>query len=172
MKKQNDFCIEGETTIILAESKKFGNLGILIDTEDYEKLKNYYWFIEKGGSSFYAKTDILENGKYKKVFMHRLIKDCPTNRVIDHRNGNGLDNRKQNLKICTSKINSQNTKLSARNTTGYRNIHFLKNSGKYEVSVAHKWLGRYTTIEEAINARNTYLVKNCLDKLLILYDRF
>lgn len=172
MKKKNEFCIEDETTIILVESKRFGNQGILIDTEDYEKVKNYRWYIVKNGNCFYAKTNILEKEKRKGEFMHRLIKECPNNKVIDHKNGNGLDNRKRNLKICTQRINIQNQKLSTNNTSGYRNIFYNKNNKTYDVQIKHKRLGCYKTIEEAIKARNQYLIANCLEQLLLLYDRY
>lgn len=172
MKQKNEINIEGDTTIILVSSKIYGNYGILIDTEDYEKVENYRWHIDKHSNGFYAKTNVLERGVYKRKYMHKIIKECPNNKVIDHINGNTLDNRKSNLKICTPKLNSQNQKISNNNTSGYRNIHYNKINKTYDVQIKHKRLGCYKTIEEAVKIRNQYLVENCLEQLLLLYDRF
>ena len=114
----------------------------------------------------------MDNGVRKGKYIHRIIKDCPVDKVIDHKNGNGLDNRKCNLKVCTQKANSQNQKLSTNNTSGYRNIFYNKRNKTYDVQIKHKRLGCYKTIEEAVKVRNQYLVENCLEQLLFLYDRF
>ena len=104
--------------------------------------------------------------------MHRLLKDCPKNRVIDHRNGNGLDNRKCNLKICTQKENTNNQKLSSNNTSGYRNICWNRINKTWDVQIKHKRIGQYNELKDAVIARNKYLIENMANELCLLYDRF
>lgn len=169
--KQNDFCIEGETAIILVKSKMLGNRGILIDKEDLEKIIKYRWYITKHENTFYARTQKKEGNKYKGLYMHRLIKECPEIKVIDHRNGNGLDNRKCNLKICTQKENSKNQKLSNNNTSGYRNIFWNKINNTWDVQIKHRRLGQFKSKNEAVKARNKYLIENMQDELFYAYDR-
>jgi hypothetical protein len=78
---------------------------VIVDNEDYEELSKYKWSLH----------GCYEHNKYayrkingKSVMMHRVIMNPPSNMVIDHINGNGLDNRKANLRICTATQNKAN----------------------------------------------------------------
>ena len=84
----------------------YGTKHIVIDLEDAEKCKNYKWFLsfDEILNSFYVKTS-----KYP-YSLHRVIMDCPKGFVVDHINHNTLDNRKENLRICTHAENMQNRK--------------------------------------------------------------
>jgi hypothetical protein len=104
----------------------------LIDDEDFEKLSSMKWHARKIGNKFYAGSGKYLgkiNGKYKTVniHMHHFILgiekiDC--NKIqIDHKNGNGLDNRKENLRIATPSQNRRNLSILKRNnTSGYRGV--------------------------------------------------
>lgn len=172
IRKPNDYVIEANRAIILVESKILGNYGVIIDKEDLEKVMQYRWYIAKNDNGYYAKTNIKEGQKFKSTYMHRLLKDCPKNRVIDHRNGNGLDNRKCNLKICTQKENTNNQKLSSNNTSGYRNICWNRINKTWDVQIKHKRIGQYNELKDAVIARNKYLIENMANELCLLYDRF
>ena len=98
---------------------------ILIDKDDYDKIKNFYWHVDKNCQEYYARTNT--GGKQK--FMHRIIMGDPKDLVIDHIEGNGLDNRKSNLRAVTDKENSRNRHNSygTSNTVG---IHkWIRNDG-------------------------------------------
>ena len=74
-----------------------------VDSEDFEKVSKYRWIIQKNGwGQIYAYSH------KEKTLMHRLIMECPE--MIDHANGNGLDNRKSNLRICDKRLNMANSK--------------------------------------------------------------
>lgn len=123
---------------------------ILIDTEDFEKIKRYSWCVSKTG---YA---VANNGQ-KVIKMHRYILDINNPKIIvDHRNGNPLDNRKNNLRICNSKQNARNTKVSKSNTTGQLGISITA-YGKFRARIMVNGkeirLGNYEKIEDAIEAR-------------------
>lgn len=79
----------------------------LVDDEDFEDLNRFKWKTHSSG-----RTTILYAARYDEnrsyVFMHRKITNCPNNRVVDHINGDGLDNRKENLRIVTHRSNLQN----------------------------------------------------------------
>jgi hypothetical protein len=62
----------------------------------------------------------------KRLHLHRFIMNCPNNMVIDHINGNNLDNRKQNLKICTQQKNTLNNHFA-------KNISYINRDKKYVV---------------------------------------
>lgn len=77
--------------------KKRGIQHLILDDEDYEKIKNKRIYLHCNGKHIYARISI--DKKY--IFLHRIITKAPQYMVIDHVNGNGLDNRKSNLRICT-----------------------------------------------------------------------
>jgi hypothetical protein len=79
----------------------------LIDDEDWELVSKYSWYAYKNkhGNTFYAATT---NSKNFKIRMHRLIMNTPSGKQVDHINGNGLDNRRVNLRVCTNSQNHMN----------------------------------------------------------------
>lgn len=124
----------------------------LIDLEDIYKVKNYKWRVDNNG---YALTDI--NGTSKKLSLHRLIMNCPDDKVIDHINHNKLDNRKENLRICTQHQNTMNQGIRSNNSSGVTGVYFDKSRNKWVAQIKHNYrkifLGRFNTKEEAIEAR-------------------
>ena len=119
-KSTNLFKTEGD---ILSITTKKGDM-ILADAEDREKLEKYSWCISKKG---YA---VANTGK-KVVKMHRLILDvADPGKVVDHINHNKLDNRKENLRICTQADNTRN-KTPKGECPGIR----VTESGRYNVRI-------------------------------------
>jgi hypothetical protein len=78
----------------------------IVDDEDYEYLSQWKWYYS---ANYAIRTD---NKNKCKEILHRIILKCPKEFYIDHINGNTLDNRKSNLRICTHKENNQNRKVS------------------------------------------------------------
>src|SRR3990167_4081188 len=99
---------------------------VLVDDEDFEWLNQYKWYCQKALSNrFYARG---QAGKNKKtIFMHRFILNINDKRRIDHMNGDSLDNRKSNLRICTQQQNLFNKKMYKNNKSGYKGVWFTKN---------------------------------------------
>src|SRR5690349_13857865 len=88
--------------------KRGNGLVALIDDEDYELVSKHRWNIFVRKNELKARTSIKIEGTWKSVFMHRLIMGSPENMEIDHKNHNGLDNRKENLRICSRRENLAN----------------------------------------------------------------
>ena len=88
----------------------------LVDNEDYSELAKNKWCLSTKG---YVKRGTTVGGKHKTILMHTQIMGTPVGKVIDHKNHNPLDNRKENLRVCTHRQNCANMKLSKRNTSGY-----------------------------------------------------
>ena len=90
------------------------------------------------------------------VLLHRWIMEAPADCVVDHINGNILDNRKVNLQLCTQSQNIVKAKLRNTNTSGYRGVS--KNGkgwkAKLVVSGQDKNLGTFKTKEDAARAYN------------------
>lgn len=123
----------------------------IVDDVDYEFLVKHKWFI----SGRYIRRTRKENGK--DVLIHRVIANCPENMVVDHINGNWLDNRKENLRVCTQHQNSMNKKKDIRGVTSkYKGVYFDKTSNKFRAQLKYKRknynLGRFENEEDAAKA--------------------
>lgn len=97
----------------------------IVDDADYGAVSSIRWRLNRSSKSKYA---ICGNGTY----MHRYISDAETGMSIDHINGNGLDNRRKNLRVCSHKQNLCNREKNHNNTSGYKGVVISR--GKYIVS--------------------------------------
>lgn len=91
--------------------------------------------------------------KDKGTLLHRCVLDAPPGYDVDHRNGNTLDCRRENLRIVTHKDNLRNRKVSAINKSGYTGVHFKRREQRWEARLGPTWLGYFDTAEEANAAR-------------------
>lgn len=126
----------------------------IVDDEDYERVNQYKWTLNKQKHTSYAKTRI-DN---KVIYMHRLIMNEP-NMKVDHIDCNGLNNQKDNLRLATNSQNSSNKSgLNKNNTSGYRGVRWRKDRNKWSAEITYNKqkiaLGHYTDIKEAARAYN------------------
>ena len=130
----------------------------LVDDENFEELNKYKWCTYKHGNTFYATRGFLENGKSVSIKMHRLILKARKGETCDHINGNGLDNRRSNLRLCTQAENVRNTRKRHDNTSGYKGVVWHKYNKKFtaRISIEKKRieLGSFDTAREAALAYN------------------
>ena len=139
-------------------SKTHGKHAVKIDDEDYEKVSGFAWYIKKDGYRIKAVVaSTYEKGKRGKVRLHRLIVPFA---VIDHIDGNPLNNMKSNLRECSLSENQQNRGKQINNSTGYKGVFIMRNKGreyiKAAISVKGKQhhLGIFKTKEQAALAYN------------------
>lgn len=122
-------------------------LEALLDDDDYKRLSKHKFFVRSNGYI----------GSKKLGLLHRLIMNAPTGKVVDHINGNPLDNRKSNLRLCSIQENVRNCKLSKNNSSGVSGVSFRKQRNKYRayIMVDRKQinLGHYSDVNLAIKAR-------------------
>lgn len=93
----------------------------------------------------------------KAVLLHRLVIDAPEEFQVDHRNHNGLDCRRKNLRLCTPAENMQNMRgPTARNQSGVLNVYWNAQRGYWGVSIRREgrriYLGGYRSLDEASEA--------------------
>ena len=102
-----------------------------IDDDDFVRVSVHKWSFDPKG---YAFTNIGKRPHRRILYMHRLILQAPKGKECDHINNNKLDNRRENLRLCTREENSRNRKLF-KNATGYKGVYFDKDSEVYYAQV-------------------------------------
>jgi hypothetical protein len=132
-------------------------LEVLVDEEDFELLNSFKWGIIKNKTHTYAARGTRKNGVYSKILMHRFIMNAPKDQMVDHRNGNTLDNRKSNLRLATRAMNLQNSKLRSDSNCKYKGVSKRGHKFVARIQVAvdkRLFLGYFKTEEEAAKAYN------------------
>jgi len=141
---------------------------ILVDEDDYEKFSQYKWQykLSRANKSYACRGKYVGNYKSKKLYLHREIMNCPKGKVVDHINGNTLDNRKCNLRIGTQRQNTQNSSSREGSTSKYVGVHIHKLTGKWRAQIKIngkiKSLGLFCSQEEAYQSRLKYIEENRL----------
>ena len=122
----------------------------LISLEDVEKCKPFKWSLNSYG---YVKCTKLS------IRLNRFIMDCTDDMVVDHINHNKLDNRRENLRICTSQQNNINMPIRSNNTSGIKGVSWREDRQKWiaRITINGKRLSKHCdTKEEAIRIRRQW----------------
>lgn len=132
----------------------------LVDDRDYGYLMGWKWQVLEGKRGRYCakRSSARKRGeKRKNIYMHRIIMHYDGNMDIDHINGNALDNRRSNLRICTRSQNHHNAGLRSDNKSGYRGISWREDNKTWAARIdfnnTSKHLGCFENIEDAVLAR-------------------
>ena len=102
----------------------------LVDDEDFERASNYKWFRDRATYTSYATRNIGTRPNKSKQRMHRLIMQAKKGQQIDHINGNGLDNRRCNLRFCTNSQNQMNARPMG-GSSKYKGVSWNKKGNKW-----------------------------------------
>lgn len=132
----------------------------IVDAEDYKEISRHKWAYHCNGYAFRSKW---VNGKNHCILMHRVIAGTPSKKVTDHINGNKLDNRRSNLRVCTIAENLYNQGLRTDNKSGTRGVSWDSRRRLWRAR-ANKFrkehhIGRFSTLEEAVTARKQAVEK-------------
>jgi hypothetical protein len=129
----------------------------LVDDADFSHLNQSKWHVNAYN---YA---VKKNSFGRNVYLHRILLGVPKEILIDHINGNSLDNRKQNLRLCTKIQNCQNQKIRSDNTSGFKGVYKPLNRNTWCANITHSkkriHLGVFKTKEEAAHAYNKAALK-------------
>lgn len=143
-------------------------IDVIVDADDFNMLNTYTWWLCKTKTKRAVKTQLSAQTtvKGKTVKMHRLIMQAPLGVDVDHINGNPLDNRKANLRICSRSENLMNAgKYTRRNkcSSKYKGVSWHKATKKWEaglqVNGKRKWLGLFLEEQSAAVAYNLAALK-------------
>ena len=109
---------DNEILKFLIESPKHENKIIIIDKEDFLKIKSSRWCIQKISSFFY----VVSGNRDKRIYLHRILLEAKLNEFVDHKDHNTLDNRKKNLRKCSKAENPVSLSSSSCGKTWSRSI--------------------------------------------------
>lgn len=149
--------IDNNTTILKITSKKYGVFEVLIDTELVNKCKEFHWSANRF-------KDKKHNGKHYFYFvsnkvglLHRFITEAPKGCVVDHINGNTLNNKIENLQICDRKTNSRKARKSVNNKSGVIGVCYCNTYKRWKAAIKVDGktinLGYFNDIESAKESR-------------------
>lgn len=123
----------------------------LIDDEDLPLVAGRKWYALKVDKTFYAASwTRLSEGPKKLLLMHRVILGASGGKLIDHRDRNGLNNLRANLRPCTAGQNNVNRPPRGKKSK-YKGITALV-SGRWQASISERYLGTFTLEEDAARA--------------------
>ena len=126
-----------------------------IDEEDLPLIAGIKWYAVKDGTNIYAAASVWNplTKKTKTLRMHRIILGVPSGVLIDHRDGNGLNNRKQNLRVATCRTNGFNRRKNTTSRSRFKGVS-PGSRGRWRAYIrsasgSDLYLGTFPTEEEA-----------------------
>lgn len=138
----------------------------IVNAEDAPALLAYSWQASKSDrtmtsyQTYYARrAERGSDGKPHYVHMHRQIMDAPEGVEVDHRDGDGLNNRRYNLRVCTHAQNGANQRIPKNNTSGFKGVYRNKDCLGWIAKIQKTYLGLYDSVEEAARAYDTAAVR-------------
>ena len=144
----------------------------LIDDEAIGLISGYKWCANRIGRTFYAMTNVrLNSGKKTSIYMHRKIMVPSLGLVVDHLDGDGLNNTRKNLRVCTRGENAGRQKPQIGRTSRFKGVSWHKDRNKWE-SYIHfggkkSLLGYFHSEREAATAYNEAAI-GILGRLAVL----
>lgn len=126
----------------------------IVDAKDFDWLNRWNWCATciRYGQNAYA---IRREGK-QIIWMHRQILNCHPKAEVDHRNGNTLDNRRQNIRAATHSENAQNREKQRNNSSGFKGVSWFRRDHKWRARIhlngEERHIGYFINLAEAAKA--------------------
>lgn len=134
-----------------------------VDDADFDALNQYKWQASKDVHTYYAIRTDRTTGKKVKISMHRVLLSIPKSMFADHKDGDGLNNQRNNLRLATRAENNRNSRVRSDNKLGFKGVYFRKDVGKFKAQLRCNkksfGLGYYDTADQAAMAYNEAATK-------------
>ena len=126
----------------------------LVDDKDFKWLNQWNWCASKMGTGWYAQRGIRTKNKHDtSLRMHRVILNAQKGQMVDHKDCNGLNNQRHNLRLCTPSQNAFNRRNHCQSSSKYKGVSWNKKCKKWRayIKLNHKimHLGSHIIEEEA-----------------------
>lgn len=162
-----------EIEVVGGTTKIFLNRGYvaLIDTEDWEKVKDKKWAVSPQSNTTYCRNSTRGGGT---ISLHRLIMNAPKDMDVDHIDHNGLNNTKSNLRICTTSENCRNRVRGKISSSKYKGVYFYCPTKKWRSAITiakgkRIYLGQFLSEESAAIVYNE-MAKKYFGEYAIIND--
>jgi hypothetical protein len=133
-----------------------GGVSVLLDEEDVPHVERFVWSAQVHPRTTYAQANVWRGGQRTTMTLHRFIARAEDNEHVDHRNGDGLDCRKENLRTCLKFQNNQNARTRVDNTSGFKGVSWYPAGKKWSAGIMldgkRRHIGYYATKEDAARA--------------------
>lgn len=125
----------------------------IVDAEDLPRVAQWHWHASLSHQVVYARGHVRLDGVLRLRQMHRFLLDAPDGMAVDHINGNGLDNRRCNLRLATPQQNAKNGRRRGDNQAGFKGVSRATNGQRWVAQIRKdgrtRYLGSFETPEEA-----------------------
>jgi hypothetical protein len=132
----------------------------IVDDGDFLEVSRWKWTWtpNQRGDGYAARWE--RHGKRRiKIYLHRFLMDAEPGQQVDHVNGDSMDNRRANLRVCTAMQNYANRRCTTGATSRYRGVYRDRRRGRWCARVSDAWLGSFDSEEAAARAYDTAAVK-------------
>ncbi len=134
----------------------------LVDEKDYERVSQFKWYAHKSNNTtFYAVRNSSTSGgkKRARIYMHRFILGLTRSNILaDHKDRDGLNNQRKNLRITDKKGNAGNTVMKPKKYSSFKGVCFRNDTNKWiahiHINMIQKNLGNFVSEKEAALAYN------------------
>jgi hypothetical protein len=127
-----------------------------VDPEDYIWLAQFRWHCKVNKDAIYAVRCVTENGRERRIYLHRLLMNTPEGKVCDHINHDGLDDRKDNLRNCSIGENNANRRRLKKGSSQYIGVSWDKRrkiwTAHAKINGEDKYLGSFEVEADAARA--------------------
>lgn len=133
-----------------------GGIAVLLDQEDLPHVERFSWSAQVHPRVTYAQANVWRGDQRTTMTLHRFIARAADNEHVDHENGDGLDCRKSNLRICLKFQNNRNARTRVDNSSGYKGVSWYAAGENWMAGIMldgkRRHIGYFDTREQAARA--------------------